>query len=220
MTHIHSTALIGESVQIGERVEVGPYAVIEGPCEIHDDVFIGAHCVIGADPQARGVYPYPLDASRSAHELVIRQGACLREHVVAHRGVVGPTIIGRDALIMLGAHVGHDCIIGDETTLGSVSLLGGFTMIAERVTFGQGVVTHPWVCVGEAAMVGLNSSVLRDVEPFEKIAGAHRVLGLNEHRIDDAYDRSLIGGSAKAAMRWSNLTRYRDQVRAFWDARG
>lgn len=183
---IDPTAIIRGDVTIHETARVEPYAVITGPATIGADTYIGAHAVIGAPAQHRGSWPAPVTAPDRGAGIEIRDGACVREFATIHQGLLVPTIIGAHSLVMAGCHIAHDCELGTGVTAGSFLVLGGFTMIGAHVTFGQGCVTHPWCVIGEGAMVGLNSSVLRDVEPYAKVAGAPaRSLGQNTKRLAD-----------------------------------
>jgi acyl-[acyl carrier protein]--UDP-N-acetylglucosamine O-acyltransferase len=126
--------------------------------------------------------------------------------------------VGEDVLLMAGSHIAHDSHIGDGATLGSFSILGGFTIIDDAATLGQGVVTHPWTIIGEGAMVGLNSSVVKDVLPFTKVAGAPaRLLGSNQHRdesLPSVYDATLLGWDVWD--RWGELLKKREDMRKRW----
>jgi len=210
------SVVIRGDVRIGDGVVVEPYAVITGPCVIEDGVYIGAHAVVGAAPQHHGSYPSPLGGVvRDAHGVRVGRGATIREFVTIHQGVVSQTSVGEDALVMAGCHVSHDSRVGDRVTLGSFSVLGGFTMIDQDATLGQAVVTHPWILIGEAAMVGLNSSVVKDVLPFAKVAGAPaRILGSNTHRDESlpaAYDEAVV--ASDVWDRWGGLVECRAQLR-------
>ena len=175
------------SVTIGEGCEIADTAILTGPLTIGDRVYIGAYAVIGAPAQHRGSYPCSLDSKHRAEGVTIGDGACVREFVQVHQGILRPTIVGGDSLLLAGAHIAHDSQLGRGVTMGSFSILGGFTIIDDEATFGQGVVTHPWIIIGERAMVGLNSSVVKDVDPFAKVAGSPaRLLGSNTSK-----DRSL-----------------------------
>lgn len=204
---IHDSVIIRGDVSIGERVTIEPYAIITGPCEIGSDVFIGAYSIVGGDAQFRGIYPSPTTAPACRLGVIVEDRACIRESSIIHHGVTSVTRVGSDVLLMTGVHIGHDCVVGDGATIGSHSALAGYTIIADRATFGQGVVTHPWIVVGEAAMVGLNSSVIRDVEPFAKVAGSPaRLLGSNTHRdgsLPAAYDFGALGSDVVSS--WNDL---------------
>lgn len=215
---IHDTVIIRGNVDIGENVTIEPYAIITGPCQIADDVYIGAHAMIGGSPQHRGSYPSGVDAPIRHAGVRIGRGACVREYVTVHHGIVEETRVGADALLMAGCHIAHDCQLGARVTLGSFSILGGFTIIDQDATFGQGVVTHPWAIIGEAAMVGLNSSIVKDVTPFAKVAGAPaRVLGSNTHkdpRLPREYDELVL--STEVWDRWNEALQLRlDMKHAF-----
>lgn len=208
---IHETVIIRGNVDIGENVTIEPYAIISGPCVIKDDAYIGAHSMIGGSPQHRGSYPSGTSAPIRHAGVSVERGACIREYVTLHHGIVEETRVGEDALLMAGCHIAHDSQIGARATLGSFSILGGFTIIDQDATFGQGVVTHPWTIIGEAAMVGLNSSVVKDVTPFAKVAGAPaRILGSNTHKDSNLprdYDELVL--STDVWDRWNATQKFR-----------
>lgn len=165
-------------VEAGARVE--RTAVLIGPCTIERNAYVGHHAVIGGAPQHHGYYPSPLNGKRANSGVLINREATVREHCQVHQGILAPTIIGRGVLVMAGSCINHDSVVGHGSTLATNTILGGHTMIAENVTFGQAVVTHPWVIIGEHAMIGLNSSVIKDVLPYEKVAGCPaKTIGMN-----------------------------------------
>jgi UDP-N-acetylglucosamine acyltransferase len=211
---IDPTAIIRGDVTIHETARVEPYAVITGPCTIGADTYIGAHAVIGAPAQHRGSWPAPVTALDKPVGIVIHDGACVREFATIHQGLLVPTIIGAHSLVMAGCHIAHDCVLGTGVTAGSFLILGGFTIIGDHVTFGQGCVTHPWCVIGEGAMVGLNSSVLRDVEPYAKVAGAPaRSLGKNTKRLADTILSSEVWDT------YATACAHRDELKAAWYAK-
>ena len=212
----HLAPVISRDAQIGENCEIGHGAIIYGNAIIGDDCYIGAHAIIGAPPQHDGSYPSPLDGMKHTQGVRIGSTACVREFVTVHGGVVSPTIIGDGALVMAYSHVSHDSRVGARSTLSTGSILGGFTLIDERVTFGQAVVTHPWIVVGEGAMIGLNSSVVKDVLPYQKVAGSPaRLLGPNAHLLDVA-EWSEAALSDDAWDRYATMTALRDALREGW----
>lgn len=182
-------------VTIRKGAYIEDTAVLIGPCEIGADSYIGHNAIIGAPAQYKGFFPTPVTAERAEAGVIIGNNVTIRELTQIHQGILMPTTVCSLALLMAGCHIAHDSFIGPRVTLGSFTVLGGHTTIDDDATFGQGVVTHPWVIVGEGAMVGLNSSVTKDVLPYQKVAGSPaRLLGKNTGAGGDkeAWDESVL----------------------------
>jgi UDP-N-acetylglucosamine acyltransferase len=220
---IHPTAIIDDNVVMGDGVTVGAYTVINGPCAIGNHVTIDSHCRIGGAPQITPDHPAVASRERLdygvAGSIIIGDNTIIREHVVIHHGVYLPTVIGDDCYIMCAAHIGHDTTIGSRTTVGSHTAFGGFNTVFIGSTFGQGVITHPWTIIGHGAMVGMNTTVLHHVFPYQKVAGAPaKMLGKNRTApwCGDDWDADLVPESdvvefmgmmslhAKMKHRWRN----------------
>lgn len=202
-TMIHPTAIIGPGVELGDSVEVGAYAILDGVVRVGSGTRIGPHAVIGTPPQYRGYYPAPSSDKHAGAGVIIGKDANIREHAQIHSGVQWPTIIGDRVLVMAMTHTGHDSRIGDDATLSVGSCLGGFVTIQRRANIGMSSVIHPWIVIGESAMVGLNSGVIRDVPPYAKVAGSPaRLIGSNT-RLDDSlpdeYDAHRVRESSRTA---------------------
>ena len=105
----HSTAIIAPSATIHETAIIEPYAVIGEGVIIGPRVYVGAHAAIGGPPQHHGIYPSPVTAHESRCGVIVAEGACIREFVTIHHGVVQATIVGPDTLLMAGVHIAHDC---------------------------------------------------------------------------------------------------------------
>ena len=170
----------GGKVQVHDSAVVEPTAVLVGPCWVGENSYIGHHAVIGAPPQYKGFYPDERWGLRAEYGTIIGNDVCVRELTQVHQGIQRDTVIAKGSLIMAGCHIAHDSYVGKNCTIGSFTIFGGHTCVDDDVTFGQGVVTHPWVIIGMGAMIGLNSSVLNDVLPHQKVAGSPaRLLGRN-----------------------------------------
>ncbi|MBI1871075.1 MAG: UDP-3-O-(3-hydroxymyristoyl)glucosamine N-acyltransferase [Chlamydiae bacterium] len=82
---IHSTAVIGERVQLGKDVSVGPHAVIEDEISIGDQTVIGAGSFVGYGSHiGRETLIYP--------HVTVREGTQIGARVIIHSG----TVIGSD----------------------------------------------------------------------------------------------------------------------------
>ena len=192
---IHPSAIVSSSAELASGVEVGPFAVIEDEFVIGAGTRIEAHAlvrrgtrlgasnvvhpfaVLGGEPQDRR---HAGDATR----LEIGDGNVFREHVTVHKGTLhggGVTRIGSHGLFMVGAHVAHDCLVGDAVILANTTLLGGHVTLGSHVVTGGGVALAPFVRVGERAFLAGGAMVERDVPPFVIAAGDRaRVRALNK----------------------------------------
>ena len=207
MPNIHPTALISPDARISSNVEIGPYVIIgkdvrigagcriEGHAQVMNSVEIGEGCllghgaVIGGDPQDKGFSPTTLS------HVVIGSGNVFREHVTVHRSIYegGVTRIGNGNFLMVGSHVGHDAVLGNDNTLANNCLLGGHVELGDRNFLGGGAAFHQFIRVGELCMVKGLSAVSQDVPPFIIVSGSNQVRGLNSIGMRRAgYDSSTI----------------------------
>lgn len=169
-------AVIGAGVELAPGVVVGAHAVLTGPLVVGAGTRIGAHAVIGTDPQDRA-------HDGSPTQLVIGADNVLREHVTVHRGSSagrGATRIGDGNLLMVGAHVAHDCQVGDRCTFANGVMLGGHVEVGDDVVFGGLVAVHQGVRIGRLAMLAGGAMVAQDVPPFCLVHGDRaRLVGVN-----------------------------------------
>ena len=74
-----------------------------------------------------------------------------------HRGSEkeeGVTRIGSNNLLMVNAHIAHDCVLGNRIVITNNSILGGHTHIESIVTISGGVGIHPFVTIGSYSYIG------------------------------------------------------------------
>lgn len=192
---IHSSAIVASTASLGEGVEVGPFAVIEDGVVVGAGTRIEAHAMVRRGTRVgvnNVVHPFavlggePQDRRHAGEEttLTIGDSNVFREHVTVHRGTAhggGVTRIGSHGLFMVGAHVAHDCQLGDAVILANATLLGGHVALGDHVVTGGGVALAPFVQVGERAFLAGGAMVERDVPPFVIAAGDRaRVRALNK----------------------------------------
>jgi len=192
---IHPTAIVSAGAQLADDVEIGPYCVVGDKAKLGAGVRLRSHVVIEGDTEigeSCEVYPFaaiggapqhtghkPSDPSR----VVIGARNILREHVTVHGGSVvgrGVTVIGNDCQFYVGAHVGHDCIVGDRVVMTNNTSLGGHVRLGDYVILGGHAAVQQWGRVGRHAFVGGMAGVNCDVIPFGTVWGSHAKLeGLN-----------------------------------------
>jgi UDP-N-acetylglucosamine acyltransferase len=90
------------------------------------------------------------------------------------------TVVGNDCLFMVGAHVAHDCMIGDHVILANNATLAGHVVVGDNAILGGLSAVHQFVRIGAHAMIGGMSGVEYDVIPYGLVMGERaRLAGLN-----------------------------------------
>lgn len=189
---LHPTAVIGDKVELGENVFVGPCAVIDGEIQLGDRCRIGPHvyltgktklgednvlhsgCVIGDSPQDTRYSGEP-------SETIIGSRNTFREHVTVHRSNTEQeaTIIGSDNLFMAGSHIGHNAEIGNHVVLANSALIGGHAAIEDNVFIGGNASIHQFARIGRLALLQGNSGLSQDLPPFLIACRLNELGGLN-----------------------------------------
>ena len=194
MTQIHPTAIVDPGAQLGQGVEIGPFCTVGPKVQLGDGVRLVSHVVIdGATKVGAGteIYPFAVLGGAPQHlahkgedtRLVIGERNIIREHATMHAGTVGGggvTTVGSDSLYMVGAHVAHDCMVGDRVTFANGATLGGHVVIGDFVFMGGLCAVHQFTRIGRYSFVGGGGVVTKDVIPYGSVWGNHAHLeGLN-----------------------------------------
>ena len=81
---------------------------------------------------------------------------------------------------MTGAHVAHDCIVGNDVIMANQATLGGHVVIENNAVIGGLSAIHQFCRIGELSMIGGMSAVENDVFPFALAIGNRaKITGLN-----------------------------------------
>jgi UDP-N-acetylglucosamine acyltransferase len=194
MANVHATAIVDPGAKLGKGVVVGPYCTVGPDVELAEGVEVRSHVVldgrtrVGAGtviyPFASiGVRPQDLKYKNEPSELIIGANCTIREHVTVNPGTEGGgmlTSIGDNVLLMIGAHVAHDCRIGNNCIIVNQVLLGGHVQVEDFAVIGGGSGVHQFVRIGKHAMIGGLSAVEGDVIPYGTVMGNRaRLEGLN-----------------------------------------
>ena len=192
-TKIHPTAIIDSNAKIGADVEIGPFSiigphvklgdktvmqshvVIEGEVIIGHENFIGHGAIIGAPPQDVSFSP-----DRKT-KVEIGDNNTIREYCTIHRGSAdgSATKIGQKNFLMAGAHIGHNCLVGNNVVIANNCLLAGHVRVDDSAFLGGGSTFHQFMHVGRLVMVQGSSAFGKDLPPFVVAAERNFVFGLN-----------------------------------------
>src|SRR5438552_9472757 len=195
MSHakIHPTAIVDPTAKIAADVTIGAYAVIGANAAIGDRSAIASHAVIEAEvtigsdnviDHAAIIGTAPQDLSFSADRktrVEIGNENVIREHCTIHRGSAEGSVtkIGNKNFLMAGAHVGHNCEIGNNVIIANNCLLGGPVSVGDGAFVGGACVFHQHMCVGRLAITQGASAFSKDIPPFVIAAERNSVFGLN-----------------------------------------
>jgi len=218
---IDPTARVADGARIGEGVEIGPYCLVGPDVELKDGVRLIANVhITGVTIIGEGTVVYPFTSlgtpPQSVHyrggatRLVIGARCELREGVTMNTGTEdggGMTCVGDRCFFMVGAHIAHDCRVGNDVTFANLVTVGGHVSIGDHVVMGGLAAAHQFVRIGEGAMVGGLSAVREDIIPFG-LARVDKLVGLN-----------VVGLRRRGATR-AELHRLRRGYRALFLGKG
>ena len=172
---IHPTAIIENDVEIGPDCEISAFAVIKRFTKIGARNRIFEHAVVGGEPQ-------DVKFHSEQSYLEIGDDNLIREFCTLHRasGEGETTRIGSRNFFMVGCHVAHNCVIGNDNIFANEVALAGHIVVDDHVFISNNVGAHQFVRFGRHAMVGGKSKIVQDVLPFFTTDGnPPRVRGLN-----------------------------------------
>ncbi len=150
MPQIHPTAIIAPGAMLAETVVIGPYCIVGENVSLGPRVTLRSHVVVdgrttigeGARlfPFASiGLEPQDLKYRGEKSELVIGRNNTIREYVTINPGTEAGgmvTRIGDGNLFMVGAHVAHDCQIGNHVVMANNATLGGHVVVEDYAVLG------------------------------------------------------------------------------------
>jgi len=159
---IHSTAVVEDGAVLGEGCSIGAYAVIKRHVRMGARNRVAEHAVIGGEPQDVKFRSDTISGVEIGDDNIFREG------VTIHRGS-RPDALTRvcsGCMLMVGAHVGHDCIVGNQVVLVNNAALAGEVTVGDQAFISANVGVHQFCRVGRNAMIGGLAKVVQDALPF------------------------------------------------------
>lgn len=194
MSNIHPTAIIEDGARLGADIRIGPYCHVGPQVELGDGVTLVSHVVVaGITVVGAGTRIYPFASIGHAPQdlkyrgepsrLEIGRNNVIREGVTMNPGTEGGgmlTRVGDGGLFMAGAHVAHDCLLGNNVIMANNATLAGHIEVGDFAFVGGLAAVHQFCRIGPHAMIGGMSGVEQDVIPYGMVIGnrAH-LTGLN-----------------------------------------
>lgn len=199
-THIHPTAIIDSSAEIGCGSQIGPYCVVGAGVVLGEDCWLQhsvtimgpsrvgarnrffAYCSIGQQTQ-------DLKYAGEPTYLHVGEDNTFREFVTVNRGTAqgSSTTIGSGGNFLAYSHVAHDCKVGDKVIFSNNGTIAGHVEVGDHVVVGGLTAVHQFCRIGAHAITGGCSKIVQDVPPFmiadgnpAEIRGLNKV-GLERH---------------------------------------
>ncbi|AQQ08558.1 Acyl-[acyl-carrier-protein]--UDP-N-acetylglucosamine O-acyltransferase [Sedimentisphaera cyanobacteriorum] len=184
--NIHPTAIVQDGAKIGDGVVIGPNCFVGSGAEIGDNTKLSANviveknvvmgknnvvypqAVIGCGPQ---IFGKPSDYKYG--KLVIGDSNIIREQVTIHPGMFegSSTEVGSRNFLMIGVHIGHDCIIEDDIVTSNYSQISGHCWLQRGVWFSGIVTVHQFCTIGRWAYATGLTGINHDIPPFMTASG-------------------------------------------------
>ena len=191
--NIHPQALVSPHAKLGRNVTVGPFCIVEPDVEVGDDCVLASRVVIKSgttlgeknsihEGAVVGGFPQHTRMPERLGRVLIGSSNTIRENCTIHRALHEGSItkLGDSNLLMVGAHVAHDCSVGDNAIFANNALLGGFVTIGDRAFVSGAVAVHQFCRIGRLAMIGGCARIVQDVPPYVMIDGhSGLIVGLN-----------------------------------------
>jgi UDP-N-acetylglucosamine acyltransferase len=219
---IHPTAIIHPQAQVGAGCEIGAYCVIGKNvilgenCRLHSHVVLDGHTKLGKGNEifpftALGAKTQDLKFKGGNPRLEIGDHNVFREGVTVHCATNDgdATIIGSNNLILIHAHVAHDCILGNGIIMSGYAGLAGHVMIGDFAVISGYVAVHQFCRIGKLAMIGGCSKVRQDIPPFMLADGEPaKILTVNKIGLE----RNGVSEEAQNALRSACKILFRESL--------
>ena len=191
--NIHPLAVVSPQAKLGPNVAIGPFTIVEADVEIGDNCELASGVVVKSgtrlgtgnrilEGSVIGGQPQNTRMPEKLGGVVVGTNNTIREHCTIHRSLHAGTVttVGDDNMLMVGAHVAHDCRVGNNIIIANNTLLGGHVVVEDRAFLSGAVGVHQFCRIGRLAMVGGHARVVQDVPPFVMVDGISGcIVGLN-----------------------------------------
>ena len=221
-THIHPTAVIDASAEIGRGSQIGPYCVVGAgvvlgeDCWLQNAVTIMGPSRIGARNRffaysSIGQQTQDLKYAGEPTYLHVGDDNTFREFVTVNRGTAqgSSTTIGSGGNFLAYSHVAHDCKVGNKVIFSNNGTIAGHVEVGDHVVVGGLTAVHQFCRIGAHAITGGCSKIVQDVPPFMIADGnPAEIRGLNKVGLE----RHGFSGDALRVLKEAHRILYRSSL--------
>lgn len=165
-------AYIGGEVEIGDNCYIGTGTRLVGKIHIGNNVVIRENTVIGADGLST-------DRDENGRALTMPQfgGVIIEDDVqigaltVIGRGAIDNTVLKRGAKIDNSTFISHNVVIGEDTFVVGETIMFGSSSTGKQTLISGNSTIRNARHIGDKAIVGMGSVVVRNVEDGAVVKG-------------------------------------------------
>ncbi len=178
-TRLHPPAIIDLGAEVGDGVEIGPYCIVGDGVRLGDGCWLQGHVticgpsVIGTGNRffaygSIGQQTQDLKYEGEPTYLTVGDDNTFREFVTVNRGTSpgARTVIGSRCNFLAYSHIAHDCAVGDDVIFSNNGTIAGHVTVGNHVVLGGFTAVHQFCRIGDFAITGGCSKVVKDVPPF------------------------------------------------------
>jgi UDP-3-O-[3-hydroxymyristoyl] glucosamine N-acyltransferase len=160
-------------VKIGDNFFAHAHVSVREHCEIGNNVLLHNGVVIGSDG-----FGFAKDENGrwrkipQSGKVVIEDDVEIQANCCVDRASLGETHIGRGTKIDNLVHVGHNCVVGENSMLCSQVGLAGSTELGKNVILAGQVGVAGHCKLGDGVIVTAQSGTHGDIEPGKMISGS------------------------------------------------
>ncbi len=172
--------VIYRGATIGNHFFAHAHAVVREFCLLGDNVLLQNGAIVGSD----GFGFAKNDEARwhkivQSGNVVVDSDVEIQANACIDRASIGETHIGRGSKLDNMVHVGHSCVIGQDTLLCAQVGLAGTTDVGNHVVLAGQVGVSGHVKIGDGAIAIAQSGIPQDVAPGAMVSGSPAI----DHRL-------------------------------------
>lgn len=179
MNKIHPTAIIEDTVVLGEDNVIDAYTIIRGNTIIGNGNYIGSHSAIGVPATDTKQVDYGFD---NPH-LEIGDNNVIREFCVVEQPCYEAlSKIGNHVFLMQGVHLSHDNILKDHVVITNQCVIGGIAKLLDGSDLGMGCTINQYSTIGHYSIVATGAPCMKNVKPFSRYI-PHKPISVNTYAL-------------------------------------
>ncbi|HLX86354.1 MAG TPA: UDP-3-O-(3-hydroxymyristoyl)glucosamine N-acyltransferase [Terriglobales bacterium] len=172
--------VIYRGATIGNNFFAHAHAVVREFCQLGDNVLLQNGAIVGSDG-----FGFAKDDEAHWHKIVqsgnvvVDSDVEIQANACIDRASIGETHIGRGSKLDNMVHVGHSCVIGQDSLLCAQVGLAGTTDVGNHVVLAGQVGSSGHLKIGDGAIAIPQSGIAQDVAPGAMVSGTPSI----DHRL-------------------------------------